>query len=244
MEQQGPHLLRVLHALGLNCTSLGGQWVDNQTAVAVTNLSFQAAPPSQGKRAWQVAKAYGILKPDGKAANRVTFYIIDGKVAHTDAAVKTETHGADIATKLKELGVRLALDDFGIGLSGVAHLRRLPLDRLKIDRSLVADMHKDADHNAVIAAIHGQTIALNARNRVGLARSENLRMARLCSLMGSIYRFPPTAAIDRHQSHLRQSVDARSAAAAATGPMTAKTSVSAVRNRNGGRNGAGSCTAA
>ena len=52
-----------------------------------------------------VAKAYGILKPDGKAANRVTFYIVDGKVAHVDAAVKTETHGADIATKLKELGV-------------------------------------------------------------------------------------------------------------------------------------------
>lgn len=48
-----------LHAIGLNCTSLGGQWVDNQTAVAVTNLDFQAAPPTQGKRAWQVAKAYG-----------------------------------------------------------------------------------------------------------------------------------------------------------------------------------------
>jgi len=48
-----------LHAIGLNCTSLGGQWVDNQTAVAVTNLDFQAAPPTLGKRAWQVAKSYG-----------------------------------------------------------------------------------------------------------------------------------------------------------------------------------------
>nr|WP_263429810.1 choice-of-anchor L domain-containing protein [Nannocystis pusilla] len=48
-----------LHALGLNCTSLGGQWVDNQNAVAVANLDFQAAPPTQGKRAWQVAKVYG-----------------------------------------------------------------------------------------------------------------------------------------------------------------------------------------
>ena len=53
-----------------------------------------------------VAKAFGVLKPDGKAANRVTFYIgADGKIAHVDSAVKTESHGADIATKLKELGV-------------------------------------------------------------------------------------------------------------------------------------------
>ncbi len=52
------------------------------------------------------AKAYGILKPDGKAANRVTFIIgKDGKIAHVDSAVKTGNHGADIASKLKELGV-------------------------------------------------------------------------------------------------------------------------------------------
>jgi predicted signal transduction protein with EAL and GGDEF domain len=65
--------------------------------------------------------------------------------------------------KLKDLGVRLALDDFGIGLSGVAHLRRFPLDALKIDRSLVADVHKDADHNAVIAAIVGLGHALGLK---------------------------------------------------------------------------------
>jgi diguanylate cyclase (GGDEF)-like protein/PAS domain S-box-containing protein len=57
--------------------------------------------------------------------------------------------------KLKDLGVRLTLDDFGTGLSGVAHLRRFPVDRLKIDRSLVANLQKDADHNAVVAAIVG-----------------------------------------------------------------------------------------
>jgi len=65
--------------------------------------------------------------------------------------------------KLKDLGVRLALDDFGIGLSGVAHLRRFPVDALKIDRSLVADVHKDADHNAVIAAIVGLGHALGIK---------------------------------------------------------------------------------
>ncbi|WAS98749.1 choice-of-anchor L domain-containing protein [Nannocystis punicea] len=49
----------VLHAIGLNCTSLGGQWVNNQNAVTVANSVFQAAPPMQGQQAWQVAKSFG-----------------------------------------------------------------------------------------------------------------------------------------------------------------------------------------
>ncbi len=54
----------------------------------------------------KVAKAYGILNAAGTAAGRVTFYIgADGKLLHVDKAVKTDSHGADIAAKLKELGV-------------------------------------------------------------------------------------------------------------------------------------------
>ncbi|WP_096334394.1 choice-of-anchor L domain-containing protein [Nannocystis exedens] len=48
-----------LHAIGLNCTSLGGQWTNNQNAVSVANATFQAAPPMLGKQSWQVAKSYG-----------------------------------------------------------------------------------------------------------------------------------------------------------------------------------------
>jgi peroxiredoxin Q/BCP len=54
----------------------------------------------------KVAKAYGILNDKGPAAARVTFYVgADGKLLHVDRAVKTDSHGADIAAKLKELGV-------------------------------------------------------------------------------------------------------------------------------------------
>ncbi|OFZ90843.1 MAG: hypothetical protein A2W21_12505 [Betaproteobacteria bacterium RBG_16_66_20] len=65
--------------------------------------------------------------------------------------------------KLKDLGVRLTLDDFGTGFSGVAHLRRFPVDRLKIDRALVSSVQKDADHNAVVAAIIGLGHALGLK---------------------------------------------------------------------------------
>ncbi|HZN36997.1 MAG TPA: redoxin domain-containing protein [Pirellulaceae bacterium] len=53
-----------------------------------------------------VATKYGVYNPDRKAALRWTFYIgADGKVLFIDKAVKTDAHGADVATKLGELGV-------------------------------------------------------------------------------------------------------------------------------------------
>ena len=54
-----------LHALGLNCTTLGGEYVNNDNAVTVQGLNFQAPPMSMGKRTWQVATAYGThVDPD------------------------------------------------------------------------------------------------------------------------------------------------------------------------------------
>lgn len=54
-----------------------------------------------------VATTYGVLKPGGNAAQRWTFYIgPDGKILYIDKSVKTETHGTDVAAKLKELGVK------------------------------------------------------------------------------------------------------------------------------------------
>jgi peroxiredoxin Q/BCP len=53
-----------------------------------------------------VAKKYGVLNDKGTAAQRWTFYIgANGKILDIDKSVKTETHGADVAKKLGELGV-------------------------------------------------------------------------------------------------------------------------------------------
>jgi diguanylate cyclase (GGDEF)-like protein len=58
-----------------------------------------------------------------------------------------------LVLSLKNQGVRLALDDFGSGFSSLSHLRLLPLDAIKIDRSFVASVNQDRQSAAIIRAV-------------------------------------------------------------------------------------------
>ncbi len=62
---------------------------------------------------------------------------------------------------IKRLGVRMAVDDFGTGYSSLSYLQKLPIDKLKIDRSFVAELETGGATQAIAAAIIGLAKTLN-----------------------------------------------------------------------------------
>ena len=60
---------------------------------------------------------------------------------------------ADLLDKLRNLGVQIQIDDFGVGYSSLNYLSQFPLNALKIDRSFVRLMMQDSNHLKIVQAI-------------------------------------------------------------------------------------------
>jgi EAL domain-containing protein (putative c-di-GMP-specific phosphodiesterase class I) len=67
-----------------------------------------------------------------------------------DTVMGDPRRATDVLERLRELGVRLSLDDFGTGHSSLSYLKRLPLDEVKIDRSFVIGMADDPSDAAIV----------------------------------------------------------------------------------------------
>ena len=103
-----------------------------------------------------------------------------------------------VLTSLKALGVRIALDDFGTGYSSLSYLHRLPVDRLKIDRSFVTQCTEDATALNIVRSILDlcRHLALDCivegvetREQMQLLRSVGCR-----SMQGYLFHKPMPAA--------------------------------------------------
>ncbi|RBC36154.1 hypothetical protein BRN37_00260, partial [Xanthomonas oryzae pv. oryzae] len=69
------------------------------------------------------------------------------------AVIGDEMMAARLLDQLHRTGVKVWLDDFGTGFSGLSHLRQVPVDGVKIDKSFIADLQRDPDDLALTTAI-------------------------------------------------------------------------------------------
>lgn len=103
---------------------------------------------------WLPSQVEQILAESGMPPERLHVELTETAVL--DPAVAE----SGVIPRLRELGVRVWLDDFGTGFSGLNHLRTLTVDGVKIDRTFVNDILRDADDLVLTRAVIGMAHSL------------------------------------------------------------------------------------
>jgi len=98
-----------------------------------------------------------ILKEVSLSANSLNLEITE------DEAMEDPELIISLLTELKALGVKISLDDFGTGYSSLSYVNMLPIDTIKIDRSLVLNLENDSKSILIIKSIIGMAHSLNIK---------------------------------------------------------------------------------
>jgi EAL domain-containing protein (putative c-di-GMP-specific phosphodiesterase class I) len=108
-------------------------------AVNLSNMQFQSGG--------FVDAVANILAEEGADGSWIEFEI-------TERMLMDDLPGVQRRLKqLSTLGILISVDDFGTGYSSLGHLKELPIDKMKIDRSFVRDLPEDTDSAAIACAI-------------------------------------------------------------------------------------------
>jgi diguanylate cyclase (GGDEF)-like protein len=144
--------------------------------------------PWQLRDAWLAQKIIKAMVETGFAATRLEVEITES------ALFENLPLAQSIIGSLKNQGVNVALDDFGTGYSSLAHLRALPFDRIKIDKSFVLSMHDSADSAAIVNAIiglgHSLALPITAEGVETLQLAERLAALGCSKAQGWAYGKP------------------------------------------------------
>jgi diguanylate cyclase (GGDEF)-like protein len=98
------------------------------------------------------------------------------KLEITESTIMAEPERArEVLARLKSMGVRIAIDDFGTGYSSLEHLKQLPVDEVKIDKSFVIDMQRSDSDAAIV------------RSTIDLAHNLGLRVVAEGVETGSVW---------------------------------------------------------
>jgi diguanylate cyclase (GGDEF)-like protein/PAS domain S-box-containing protein len=139
-----------------------------------------------------VDQVAGVLRDEGLAGELLELELTERMLMDDLVEVSRTLSG------LKALGVRIAIDDFGTGYSSLGHLKELPIDRVKIDRSFVAGLPGDPAAAGIVRAIVmlGQSLKLGviAEGVETTAQRDFLTEAGCDELQGDLFTPPLDAA--------------------------------------------------
>ena len=132
-----------------------------------------------------------LLQVHGCAAQWISLEI-------TESAILDDPgHAVENLKRLSALGCKLSIDDYGTGYSSLAYLRRLPLNELKIDKSFVIGMVRDASDNVIVRSTielaHNMGLVVVAEGVEDEATLERLRTLG-CDIVQGFYLSRPLAA--------------------------------------------------
>lgn len=168
------------------------RWPDG-IRVAVNVSAIQFRDPSL------VATVATALADSGLPASRLEIEITESLLLEDEAATEATLH------RLRGLGVRIAMDDFGTGYASLGYLRSFPFDKIKIDQSFIRDLDSKPDSRAIVRAIIGLGRSLGMRTTAEGVETgailEILRMEGCAEAQG--YLFSRPCAADRIPALLR-----------------------------------------
>ncbi|WP_280151124.1 EAL domain-containing protein [Piscinibacter sp. XHJ-5] len=132
-----------------------GQWVlltACRQARAWSDAGHAGVHVAVNVSARQIRRGLRAQVDDALAATGADPHALAIEITEHSMVEDIDSNVAELAA-LGELGIQVAVDDFGTGLSSLAYLKRLPINKLKIDRTFVKDLPQDADDAAIARAI-------------------------------------------------------------------------------------------
>jgi EAL domain-containing protein (putative c-di-GMP-specific phosphodiesterase class I) len=153
--------------------------------IAVNLSSVQFSDPALAERVEEIARVVGVPLDYLELEVTESMLLVD-----SDAALKT-------LTALRARGVKIAIDDFGTGYSSLSYLRRLPLDKLKLDQSFIRDAGNEGDvaiTRAIIAMAKSLKLAVVAEGVETQAQIDLLMSLGCTTVQGFLLGRPLPAA--------------------------------------------------
>ncbi len=131
-----------------------GEWILRQACreAASWTVPLQVAvnlSPAQFVRSDVVGVVHTILLETGLAPGRLELEITEGVL------IEDFDRGLALLRRLKALGVRISMDDFGSGYSSLTYLQAFPFDKIKIDRAFVMHLGRNPQSAAIVKAVIG-----------------------------------------------------------------------------------------